>query len=154
MIIHQLICGETNKKGWGLLKSTIPDASIAEAIAFVSNLQDSAGGVKWLPAIRGFYYHDFFLLMKTFPDNSPSVRSGRAFSHVLLISKDDINSIADIGSLFKFLPDEIDKSISLEPINFNPDEVSGLQLQPRFQGRFNKAIHGYVRASDYRNTII
>ncbi|MCH8034201.1 MAG: hypothetical protein IH950_10675 [Bacteroidetes bacterium] len=154
MIIHQSQCGENSKKAWDLLKTTMPNISIAKSIAFKTDLQDQAGGVAWKPTIRGFMQNDYFLLMKTFPDKSPDVRPGRAFSHVLLISKDDIDSIADIGSLFKFLPDEIDKSISLEPISFNENEASGIKLMPNFQNRFNKAIHGYVRASSFKNTII
>ena len=154
IIIHQSQCGENSKKAWDLLKTTMPNISIAKSIAFKTDLQDQAGGVAWKPTIRGFMQNDYFLLMKTFPDKSPDVRPGRAFSHVLLISKDDIDSIADIGSLFKFLPDEIDKSISLEPISFNENEASGIKLMPNFQNRFNKAIHGYVRASSFKNTII
>jgi hypothetical protein len=154
IIIHQSLCGENSKKAWDLLQTTMPDISIARSIAFNTNLQDQAGGVAWKPSIRGFMQDDFFLLMKTFPDKSPDVRAGRAFSHVLLISKKDIDSIADIGSLFKYLPNEIDKSISIAPIKFNPKELSEIVLPNGFQERFNKAIHGFKKADDFKNTII
>ena len=154
IIIHQSLCGENTKKAWDLLQTTMPDISIARSIAFKTDLQDQAGGVSWKPTIRGFMQDDYFLLMKTFPDKSPDVRPGRAFSHVLLISKSDIDSIVDIGSLFKYLPIEIDKSISIEPIKFNPKELSGLILPNGFQERFNKAIHGFKRAKEFKNTII
>lgn len=132
----------------------MPYDSIARSIAFKTDLQDQAGGVTWQPTIRGFLQDDYFLLMKTYPDKSPDVRTGRAFSHVLLISKEDIDSITDIGSLFKYFPDEIDKSISLEPINFNLKEENRINLPKGFQERFNKAIHGYRKSNDYKNTII
>jgi hypothetical protein len=154
IIIHQSLCGENSKKAWDLLQTTMPDISIAKRIAFKTDLQDQAGGVAWTPTIRGFMQDDFFLLMKTYPDKSPDVRPGRAFSHVLLISKKDIDSIADIGSLFKYFPSEIEKSIPIEPIKFSPKELSGILLPNGFQERFNKAIHGFKNANDYKNTII
>jgi len=154
IIIHQSLCGENSKKAWDLLQTTMPDASIAKSIAFKADLQDQAGGVSWKPTIRGFLQDDYFLLMKTFPDKSPDVRPGRAFSHVLLISKKDIDSVVDIGSLFKYLPKEVDKLISLEPIKFNPKELSGITLPNGFQERFNKAIHGFKKSTDFKNTII
>lgn len=132
----------------------MPDDSIARSIAFKTDLEDQAGGVTWQPTIRGFLQDDYFLLMKTYPDKSPDVRTGRAYSHVLLISKENIDSITDIGSLFKYFPDEIDKSISLEPINFNLKDVNGIILPKGFQERFNKAIHSYRKSNDYNNTFI
>jgi hypothetical protein len=154
IIIHQSLCGENSKKAWDLLQTTMPDISIARSIAFKADLQDQAGGVAWKPTIRGFMQDDYFLLMKTYPDKSPDVRPRRSFSHVLLISKKDIDSIIDIGSLFKYFPHEIVKSISIEAIKFDPTEVSGIILPNGFQERFNKAIHGFKKASDYKNTII
>lgn len=154
IIIHQSLCGENSKKAWDLLKTTMPVASVAKSIAIKADLQDQAGGVSWKPTIRGFMQDEYFLLMKTFPDKSSDVRPGRAFSHVLLISKKDINFVVDIGSLFKYLPNEINKSISLEPIKFNPKEQSGITLPNGFQERFNKAIHGFKKSNDFKNTII
>lgn len=154
IIIHQSLCGENSKKAWDLLQTTMPDISIAKSIAFKADLQDQAGGVSWKPTIRGFMQDDYFLLIKTFPDKSPDVRPGRAFSHVLLISKKDIDSIVDIGSLFKYLPNDIDKSISLEPIMYNPKELSGITLPNGFQERFNKVIHGFKNSGNFKNTII
>lgn len=154
IIIHQSLCGENSKKAWDLIKTTLPDTSIARSIAIKADLQDQAGGVSWKPTIRGFMQDDYFLLMKTFPDKSLDVRPGRAFSHVLLISKKDIDFVVDIGSLFKYLPNEIEKSISLEPIKFNPKELSGITLPKNFQERFNKAIHGFKKSKDFKNTII
>lgn len=154
IIIHQSQCGENDKKAWNLLKTTMSDIPIAKAIAYKTDLQDQAAGVVWKPTVRGFVQDNFFLLMKTFPDKSPDVRPGRVFSHVLIISKKDIDSIVDIGSLFKFLPDEIDKSISLEPIKYNSNELSEIIYPAGFQERFNKVIHGFNKGDEYKNTII
>ena len=153
IIIHQLLCGENSKKAWDLLQTTIPDVSIARRIAPKTDLQDQAGGVAWKPTIRGFMQDDFFLLMKTFSDKSPDVRPGRAFSHVLLIAKKDIDLIVDIGSLFKYLPIDINKNISIEPIIFNTKEVSGITFPNGFQERFNKAIFGFIKANDFNSTL-
>ncbi len=154
IIIHQAQCGENNKKAWDLLKTTMSDITVAKSIAFKTDLQDHAVGVSWSPTVRGFMQNDYFLLMKSYPDKSPDVRPGRAFSHVLMISKEDIESIVDIGVLFNYLPSNINKSILLEPIKFNPKMKSGIKLSPSFEKRFNKVIHGFVRASEYKNTII
>ena len=79
--IHQAICGEQNKS-WELLRTTLIDNSLAKKIAFQTDLQDSPpSGLKWIPVIRGFLFGDFFLLIKTYTDNSPDVRNGRVFSH-------------------------------------------------------------------------
>ena len=154
IIIHQSVCGENSKKAWDLLKTTLPDVSVAKSIAFKTDLQDQAGGVAWKPTIRGFFQEEFFLLMKTFPDNSAEVRQGRAYSHVLMISKNDIESIIDIAILFKYLPNEIDKLSTVEPISLNPTELSGMILPMGFRERFNKVIHAINKSSDYKNTII
>lgn len=154
IIIHQSLCGENSKKAWDLLQTTMPDISIAKSIAFKTDLQDQAGGVAWKPTIRGFMQDDYFLLIKTFADKSPDVRPGRVFSHVLLISKKDIDSVVDISLLFKYLPSEIDKSLSITPIKCNPKELSEIDHPKGFQERFNKAIHGFRKASDFKNTII
>jgi hypothetical protein len=154
IVIHQSLCGENSKKAWDLLQTTLPDSSIARSIAIKADLQDQAHGITWKPTIRAFMQDDFFLLMRTFSDRSRDVRPGRTFSHVLLIPRNAIDSVIDIGSLFKYLPNDIDKSISISPITFNPNELSGTVLPDGFQDRFNKAIHGYKRFSQFKNTII
>lgn len=154
IVVHQLLCGENSKRAWDLLQTTMPDISVAKSIAFKTDLHDQAGGITWQPTIRGFMQENYFLLIKTFPDKSPDVRTGRAFSHVLLIPKKDIDSITDIGFLFKYLPNEIDKSSSIKPIIINSKEISGVIFPMGFQERFNKAIHGYRNFNEYKKTII
>ncbi|RZK27043.1 MAG: hypothetical protein EOO43_00855, partial [Flavobacterium sp.] len=97
--IHQAICGEQNK-GWELLKTTLNDSALARKIAFQTDLQDSPpSGVSWLPVLRGFLYDEYFLIIKTYPDNSPDVRNGRVFSHCLIIDKADLEFIFDLSHI-------------------------------------------------------
>lgn len=151
--IHQSLCGE-QKKEWSLLKTTLSDNVLANRIAFNTGLHDQVGGTKWLPTVRGFIQDDFFLVMKTYPDTSPDVRPRRVYSHVLMIEKEQVSAINDIAALFSFFPIEMDKSVSIEPINFDTNSSSELILPKEFQGRFNKVIHGYRKTKDFKDTII
>ncbi len=154
IIIHQAFCGEKNK-AWCLLKTTMPEILDAKSIAFKTDLQDQPpSGIFWVPSIRGFMHGDNFLLMKTYPDKSPDVRSGRVFSHVLIISKKDLPYIPDISSLLKKFPKEIDKFISIEPISFFADKENRFKFDSNLQLRFNKAIRAFIHIHKYKNTII
>ena len=154
IIIHQSLCGENSKKAWDLLATTMPSTSLARSIAFKTDLQDQPGGLVWIPTIRGFLQDDHFLLMKTYPDKSADVRTGRAFSHVLLIPRADISIVRDISTLFKYFPESLNKDIDINPINYMPLEKKGIDEPLKFIKRFNKAIHGYRRFEEYNNTIV
>lgn len=154
IVIHQSLCGENNNKAWDLLSTTLPDNVIAKNIAFKADLQDQAGGIAWGPVIRGFMHDDFYQIMRTFPDTSANVRSGRAFSHVLHIARNDIPSISNIELVLQYLPTKMDKTLSLSPIIIqNSGEVPGALLAES-KSRFNKVIKGYVSVHEFRNTII
>lgn len=156
MLIHQIICGETTKKSWGLLSGTIADQALAESIAFVANLQDESGSVEWKPVTRIFFHRDHFLVIKSFPDISPDVRNGRAFSHVLVISPEDVAKISNLSSLIAHLPESVNKQILLHPLEFDvplPYSVDP-PVNVEFEDRFNKVIHGYLNAMDYGNAIV
>lgn len=153
--IHQSICGENKNKGWDLLLTTMHDRALAKTIAFQADLQDQTGDISWIPTVRGFMHtSDFFLVMKTYPDNSPDVRKGRVFSHVLIIEKNDIPLIRDISSLFNYFPQKVDKSINLKPIFFDTKEISKIIISEKLKKRFNKVIHGLCNLENYNNTII
>ncbi|BDS12398.1 GAP1-N1 domain-containing protein [Aureispira anguillae] len=152
--IHQSLCGEYNK-AWGSLKTTLVDLFLADSIAFKADLPDQTGNVPLNPTIRGFLQGDFFLLMKTFSDESLEVRPGRKFSHVLIIQKKDIELIYDISLLFKYLPNEINKNLVIKPIQLDLNEVESKIVFPESLNlRFNKVINGYNNLSNYQNTII
>ncbi len=152
ILIHQSICGEVNK-AWGLIKTTLPDIGIAKNIAFRTDLQDQTSGIHWDPAIRGFSEGNYFLIMKTFEDTSPDVRRGRKFSHVLIISKKDIEGIDNIEQIINLLPENIDKDTVLEPLSLEL-VPSTCRLSPKIQGRFNKLIKGYITIKNFKNTLI
>jgi GTPase-associated protein 1, N-terminal domain type 1/Effector-associated domain 1 len=154
IVIHQLLCGENAKKAWDCLQTTLQDKQLARSIAFKADLTDQSGGIPWQPTVRGFMQDAFFLVMRTFPDESPTVRRGRAFSHVLVLAQSDMARIANLSDLFALLMPEIDKSVALEPIHLhlNPN-VNQLTMLP-FQDRFNKIIHGYTNAHHHKNTFV
>jgi len=152
--IHQAICGEQNK-AWDLLRTTLGDNAAAKKIAFKADLQDSPPiGISWHSFIRGFSFNGYYLIIKTFPDTSPDVRNGRVFSHCLIIEKTDLPKILDITELFSIFNNEIDKSISLEPIIIGSFTESQVKLPDSLQLRFNKVIQGFVALEKFNNTVI
>lgn len=152
--IHQAICGEQNK-AWELLKTTLEESSIAKKIAFQTDLQDSPpSGVEWSPVIRGFLFGDFFLLIKTYLDNSPDVRNGRVFSHCLIIEKADLQHISDISPLLSVFKLEMDKTIQLEPVIFTPDLQKIIVLEDGLQLRFNKVIQSFIKFTSNSEPIV
>jgi hypothetical protein len=153
VIIHQSICGEVNK-AWGLIKTTLPDVSIAKSIAFRTDLQDQTSGVNWEPAIRGFSEGDYFLIMKTFEDTAPDVRRGRKYSHVLMIQKEEIIKIDNIVQIISLLPQEINKSTDLEPISIEMSSNDAIGIPDAIRGKFNKLINGYININSHKNTLI
>lgn len=153
VIIHQSICGEVNK-AWGLIKTTLPDVSIAKSIAFRTDLQDQTSGVNWNPAIRGFSEGDYFLIMKTFEDTAPDVRRGRKYSHVLMIPKEEIVGIDNIEQIISLLPQDINKNTLLEPISIEITSSRTIVIPDTIRGKFNKLIHGYININSYENTLI
>ena len=154
IIIHQALCGENNK-AWDLLKTTIPEIPVARRIAFKTDLQDQPqSGILWTHYISASMPGDHLLLMKTYSDNSPDVRPGRVFSHVLIISKNDLPNIPVINSLLKYFPKDIDKSISIEPISFFANKKNSFEFDSNLQLRFNKAIRAFIHIHEYKNTII
>ena len=48
----------------------------------------------------------------------------------------------------------MDKTISIEPIQFDTTTNSELLIPNEFQGRFNKVIQGYRKTREFKDTII
>ncbi len=157
IIIHQSLCGEKGG-AWDLLKTTIKDQKVAQAIAFKNDLHDTASGKSWGPTIRGFCYDDYFLVIKSFVDPSPAVRPGRAFSHVLILEKKYLPHIENLRVLFDLLPEIVDKDATINEINLDINKLNKIQRVPDinqpFLGRFKKVISGYVNYSQWSNTIV
>ena len=151
VIIHQALCGENEddkSSGFSLLKTTLEDKTLAKKILPKTNLADlPSSGINWIPAIRGFLVDQHFLIIKTYPDNSPKVRTGRLFSHALIINKDDIDSINDISTLLVYFNEQINKDLAISPIEYQ----SNNHFQSNYTSREKKVAQGIV--SDKRNII-
>lgn len=154
IVINQILCGEDEKGGYGLLKSTLSDLKLAKKLAFNTDIQEQTGGNLWESTIRGFLVDDYFLIMKTFPDRSTDVRPGRVFSHVFIISKTDLVNIQNIKPILELLPEKINKEIIVEPILYKKERDIDIEVPLHFHERFNKVIHAYVNSQDYSKTII
>ncbi|MBV2196419.1 MAG: hypothetical protein KUL78_07955 [Flavobacterium sp.] len=154
IIINQILCGEDEKGGFGLLKSTFKDIQIAKKLAFHSDIQDQDNGVVWESTVRGLMVDDYFLIMKTFPDRSPEVRRGRVFSHVLVVSKIELKFLIDLDSVLCHLPNSINKDCPIEPIIVNIKKNEETKNFNSIQGRINKVIHGHANIEKYSNTIV
>ena len=117
--IHQAIYGDKNG-GHALLRSTFSDERLANKISNSTDLSDR--GSNWNPAIRGFSFEDYYLIMKTYSDNN--VRAGRVFSHVLILEKQHLNEINDLTPLFNSFKADIDKNIELTPVIYKTTNSS------------------------------
>jgi|GEM_PF-3744638 len=137
IVIHQAIYGDKND-GHALLKTTLPDEKLANKISNSTDLSDR--GSNWTPAVRGFSFEDFYLIVKTYSDTSQGMRLGRVFSHVLIIQKADIEKIDNLNTLFNSFRNEIDKNIDFSPIVYQAGE-------PNTKIPYNralKAVHGLL----------
>ncbi|MDD4992118.1 MAG: effector-associated domain EAD1-containing protein [Paludibacter sp.] len=152
--INQILCGEDEKGGWGLIKTTFNDVGLAKRIAFYTDIQDQIGGLHWKPTVRGFMCEDYFLIMKTFPDKSLEVRPGRVFSHVFAISRANLINVVDLYAIFDFLPKKLNKNCSIDIIKIDSKTCVEQDSSKSFLNRFNKVIHGFVSILNYGNTII
>lgn len=136
IIIHQSLYGDKDG-GYALLKTTFPDEKLAKKICNSTDLSDRSGpGVSWDPAIRGFKFENFFLIMKTY--NTPHIRQGRVFSHVLIVDKVDLEYINDIKILFQLFETNLNTEIVLKPFLY-PQTIS---VQLIDDNRINKAAEG------------
>lgn len=151
IVIHQALCGENEddkSSGFSLLKTTLDDKAFAKRILPKTNLADlPSSGINWIPAIRGFLVDQHFLIIKTYPDNSPKVRTGRLFSHALIINKADIGSVNDISTLFTHFSEQINKDLTISVIEYKPDN----HFQSNYTSREKKVAQGIV--SNKRNII-
>lgn len=151
IVIHQALCGENEddkSSGFSLLKTTLEDKTLAKKILPKTNLADlPSSGINWVPAIRGFMIGNHFLILKTYPDSSPKVRTGRLFSHVLIIDKDDVGKVHDLLVLFDHFENDINKDLDIAPIEYHPNNLSSAN----YTSREKKVAQGIV--SNKKNII-
>lgn len=126
MIIHQAIYGEVQGKtsGHDLLAASDEKNELFRRVSGHTDLADRPeGGVLSSSVVRGLFAEDHFLLIKTFPDKSPGLRSGRVFSHALFIPKADLHQVNNLCNLFKYHLPNIQKEAKMHSLEYVSQEV-------------------------------
>jgi len=152
--LDQSLCGENEKRAYGLLKTTIIDKEDAKILANKSDLPDHTLGIKFAPALRGFSEGSHFLILRTFRDNSTDVRPNRVFTHMLSGHLKDICAFDDLRLISSFLQIEPTKDAKLDSIVVKKTKQGNSKVDNSDQGRFYKLINGYVNRMDYQNTVV
>lgn len=125
-IIHQAIYGEVQGKtsGHDLLAASDEKNELFRRVSGHTDLADRPeGGVLSSSVVRGLFAEDHFLLIKTFPDKSPSLRSGRVFSHALFIPKADLHRVNNLSNLFKYHLPSIQKEAKMHSLEYGSQEA-------------------------------
>ncbi|MEH6396126.1 GAP1-N1 domain-containing protein [Pseudoalteromonas sp.] len=120
-IIQQAIYGEVQGKtsGHELLAASDEKNELFRRVSGHTDLADRPeGGVLSSSVMRGLFAEDHFLLIKTFPDKSPGLRSGRVFSHALFIPKADLHRVHNLSNLFQYLLPDIQKEAKMHSIDY------------------------------------
>jgi hypothetical protein len=128
IVIHQAIYGEVQGKtsGHDLLAASEEKNELFRRVSGYTDLADRpAGGILSSPVVRGLFAEDHFLLIKTFPDKSPGLRSGRVFSHALFIPKADLHRVRNLSNLFQYHLPDIQKEAKMHPLEyFSPEAMT------------------------------
>jgi hypothetical protein len=125
-IIHQAIYGEVQGKtsGHDLLAASDEKNELFRRVSGHTDLADRPeGGVLSSSVVRGLFAEDHFLLIKTFPDKSPELRSGRVFSHALFIPKADLHRVNNLSNLFKYHLPSIQKEAKMHSLEYVSQEA-------------------------------
>ena len=97
--------------------------------------------------------NNFYIFIKTFPDNDPSVRRGRVLSHALIVKQDDLNQLNDLETLFSHFLSRPSKNFELQQISFDDiNSVSTQIINPL--SRVAAAINGLLDLSEHGNTLV
>jgi hypothetical protein len=134
LTIHQARFGQNEERGFALLDTTHPDAALIRRLSSVANLTEyPPDQLHWEPALRGFAWDEFYVLLKTFPDNSPGMRPNRVFSHALLLDIKQLTAVPDLRPVLDSLPIELNKGAALASSKLVvPSVVAGpIALTPR-----------------------
>lgn len=128
-IIHQAIYGEVPGKtsGHDLLASSDEKNELFRRVSGHTDLADRPeGGVLSSSVVRGLFAEDHFLLIKTFPDKSPRLRSGRVFSHALFIPKADLHRVHNLNNLFQYHLPSIQKEAEMRSLEYVSQEAMAI----------------------------
>lgn len=153
--IQQAIYGELDSsKGYHLLNSSFKDSSIARRLSNITDLIDRPpNSILSKPVFRAFSIGEYFLFIKTFPDSSTNVRSGRVFSHVLIIEINELIEITNLKPLLEFHLEKVDKYLNLEPIQLDISDSKKNTI--KFASpQLASAINGLVNHNQFNNTIV
>lgn len=153
--IHQAIYGELESaKGYHLLDSSFKDSTIARRLSNITDLIDRPpNSILSEPVFRGFAVEEYYLFIKTFPDLSTTVRSGRVFSHVLIVKLSDLNEIKNLKSVLECHIKSVNKEIKLDSIQFETSILN--QNKKDFDSpQLASAINGVVNHSEFDNTVV
>ncbi len=126
IVIHQATYGEVLGKtsGHDLLAASDEKNDLFRRVSGYTDLADRPeGGVLSGPVVRGFFAEDHFLLIKSFPDKSPGLRSGRVFSHSLFISQADLHRVYNLNDLFQYYLPGIQKEAKMYPLEYHSQEA-------------------------------
>ncbi|CCH55903.1 hypothetical protein BN8_05203 [Fibrisoma limi BUZ 3] len=126
IVIHQAIFGEISGKtsGHNLLAASDEKNELFRRVSGYTDLADRPeGGVLPGPVVRGFFVENHFLLIKTFPDKSPKLRSGRVFSHALFIPKADLHQVHNLSDLFQYHLPTINKEAEMPLLEYHSPEA-------------------------------
>jgi len=127
IIIHQAVYGEVEGKtsGHGLLVASDEKNELFRRVSGYTDLADRPeGGVLSGSVVRGLFVEDHFLLIKTFPDKSPGLRSGRVFSHALFIPKTDLHQVNNLSNLFQYHLPSIQKEVKMHSFEYASQEAN------------------------------
>ena len=126
-IIHQAIYGEVQGKtsGHGLLAASDEKNKLFSRVSGYTDLADRPeDGVLSSFVVRGLFVEDHFLLIKTFPDRSPGLRSGRVFSHALFIPKTELHQVNNLSNLFQYHLHSIQKEVKMHSFEYVSQEAN------------------------------
>lgn len=139
IIIHQAIYGEVpgETSGHDLLAASDETNNMFRRVSGYTDLADRPeGGILSYPVVRGFFTDDHYLLIKSFPDESPGLRSARVFSHALFISKADLHLVRNLLNLLQHHLSSIQKEAQMHPIEYQ----SPKSMSPRAEVNGREAI--------------
>lgn len=126
IVIQQAIYGEVpgETSGHDLLGASNEKNELFRRVSGHTDLADRPeGGVLSGPVVRGFFAEDHFLLIKTFPDKSPGLRSGRVFAHALFVPKADLHRLHNLSDLFQYHLPSIRKEAEMYPLEYRSQEA-------------------------------
>lgn len=153
MIVHQALYGDKSGS-YALLKTSLADTELAKRICNVTDLLDRPStGYLAQPVFRGFAVNDFYIFIKSFPDNAPQVRKGRVLSHTLIVDQSDIHTLNNLDELFSRFLSEPDKNPELSPISLEGGGSVPAQLVSS-TSREAAAINGLLVHSSFNNTLV